>query len=123
MERTRWALLKDPDDLNDSQLEVLDTLRREWSPLHCCWQLTKALCDLYRLPPPQDSELHLDWWLALAFRCRIPAFVTLSKTIRSNRDLILAAVELGLSNSKLEGINSKIRLINNRGLRTPQRRR
>jgi transposase len=27
----------------------------------------------------------------------------------------MAAVELGLSNSKLEGLNSKIRLINHRG--------
>ena len=33
----------------------------------------------------------------------------------ANRDRILAAVELGLSNSKLEGLNSKIRLINHRG--------
>ena len=59
--------------------------------------------------------MHLDWWLAWACRCRIPSFVTLSKTIRANRDRILAAVELGLSNSKLEGLNSKIRLINHRG--------
>ena len=44
-----------------------------------------------------------------------------SKTIRANRDRILASVELGLSNSKLEGLNSKIRLINHRGYghRTP----
>ena len=35
--------------------------------------------------------------------------------MRSNRERILAAVELGLSNSKLEGLNSKIRLINHRG--------
>jgi transposase len=41
--------------------------------------------------------------------------VALSKTIRGHRDQILAAVELGLSNSKLEGLNSKIRLINHRG--------
>jgi transposase len=46
---------------------------------------------------------------------RVPSFVTLSKTIRANRDRVLAAVELGLSNSKLEGLNSKIRLINHRG--------
>jgi transposase len=32
-----------------------------------------------------------------------------------HRDEILAAVDLGLSNSKLEGLNSKIRLINHRG--------
>jgi transposase len=34
---------------------------------------------------------------------------------RKERDRILAAIELGLSNSKLEGLNSKIRLINHRG--------
>jgi transposase len=39
----------------------------------------------------------------------------LSRTIRRHRDQILAAVDLGLSNSKLEGLNSKIRLINHRG--------
>ena len=62
-----------------------------------------------------DAEYHLDWWLAWACRSRIPAFVTLSKTVRANRERVLAAVELGLSNSKLEGLNSKIRLINHRG--------
>jgi len=35
----------------------------------------------------------------------------MSKTVRANRDRILAAVELGQSDSKLEGPNSKIRLI------------
>ena len=64
---------------------------------------------------PLDAAYHLDWWLAWACRCRIPAFVTLSKTVRNNRERILAAIELGLSNSKLEGLNSKIRLINHRG--------
>jgi hypothetical protein len=39
--------------------------------------------------------------------------VALSKTLRANRECILAAAELGFS--KLEGLNSKIRLINHRG--------
>ena len=34
---------------------------------------------------------------------------------QANRERIINAVELGLSNSKLEGLNSKIRLINHRG--------
>ena len=115
VKHTRWALLKDPDALTDNQLEVLDALRRERSVLYRCWQLKEGLRDLYRLRRPNDAAVHLDWWLAWACRCRIPSFVTLSKTIRANRDRILAAVELGLSNSKLEGLNSKIRLINHRG--------
>lgn len=115
LKHTRWALLKDPDDLLDSQLAVLHELRRARSVLYRCWQLKEGLRDLYRLRRVEDAPRHLDWWLAWACRSRIPAFVTLSRTVRANRDRILAAVELGLSNSKLEGLNSKIRLINHRG--------
>jgi transposase len=115
IKHTRWALLKDPDALKPSQLAVLDELRRRRSVLYRCWQLKEGIRDLYRLRKPSDAADHLDWWLAWACRCRIPAFVTLSKTVRANRERILAAVELGLSNSKLEGLNSKIRLINHRG--------
>lgn len=115
VKHTRWALLKDPDNLNDSQLAVLHDLRRSRSVLYRCWQLKEGLRDLFRLRRVQDAPEHLDWWLAWACRSRIPSFVTLSKTVRANRERILAAIELGLSNSKLEGLNSKIRLINHRG--------
>ncbi len=115
VKRTRWALLKDPGDLNDAQLDVLASLRRERSVLYRCWQLKEGLRDLYRLADPADAPRHLDWWLAWACRSRIHSFVALSKTVRANRQRILAAVELGLSNSRLEGLNSKIRLINHRG--------
>lgn len=115
VKHTRWALLKDPDHLKPSQLEVLHELRRSNSVLYRCWQLKEGLRDLYRLAHPTEAPAHLDWWLAWACRSRIPAFVTLAKTVRANRERILAAVELGLSNSKLEGLNSKIRLINHRG--------
>jgi len=115
VKHTRWALLKDPEHLLDSQLAVLHELRRSRSALYRCWQLKEALRDLYRLRRPTDAAEHLDWWLAWACRSRIPSFVALSKTVRANRQRIIAAVELGLSNSKLEGLNSKIRLINHRG--------
>jgi transposase len=115
VKNTRWALVKDPDHLNDAQLDVLHTLRRERSALYRCWQLKEGLRDLYRLRRPEHASRHLDWWLAWASRSRIPSFVKLARTVRANRDRILAAVELDLSNSKLEGLNSKIRLINHRG--------
>lgn len=114
IKHTRWALLKDPGNLKPSQLDVLHELRASRSVLYRCWQLKEGIRDLYRLRPADAAE-HLDWWLAWACRCRISAFITLSRTVRKNRERILAAVELGLSNSKLEGLNSKIRLINHRG--------
>ncbi len=115
VKRTRWALVKDPDNLTDHQLETLDTLRKRGSVLFRAWLLKEHLRDLYRLHNPADAAAHLDHWLAWASRSRIPAFVKLAKTVRANRGRILDAIELGLSNSKLEGINSKIRLINHRG--------
>lgn len=106
VKHTRWPLLKDPEDLTDDQHDVFDQLRRERSVLYRCWQLKEALRDLFRLRQPQDAPLHLDWWLAWACRSRIPSFVKLSKTVRANRERILAAVELGLSNSKLSTARS-----------------
>jgi transposase len=115
VKHTRWALLKDPAALTDQQQATLDRLRRSRHVLFRAWALKEELRDLYRLPEGHRADAHLDAWLARACRCRIPAMVALSKTIRTHRQQILAAVQLGLSNSKLEGLNSKIRLINHRG--------
>jgi transposase len=45
----------------------------------------------------------------------IPAFANLVRRIEKHADAIIAAVELGLSNSRLESINAKIQLIQRRG--------
>jgi transposase len=84
---------------------ALDEVRR------AAWNHARRAGGIVRRP-----DDHLDAWLARACRCRIPAMVALSKTVRAHRPQILAAVELGLSNSKLEGLSSKIRLINHRGI-------
>jgi len=114
IKHTRWALIKDPDALNEDQLSILHDLRKQRSALYRAWQLKEGLRDLYRVDPA-DAPAHLEWWLRWAARSRIPAFVSLARTVRVERERILAAIELGLSNSKLEGLNSKIRLINHRG--------
>lgn len=115
LKASRWALLKDPARLSPTEQETLADLRRQRHVLWRAWELKESLRDLYRLPPGRRPDAHLDGWLARACRSRIPAMVKLSRTLRANREEILAAVELGLSNSKLEGLASKIRLVNHRG--------
>ena len=46
-----------------------------------------------------------------ARRCRIDAFVALQRRIVKHKDSILAAIEHGLSNGRIESVNTKIRLI------------
>ena len=115
IKHTRWALLKDPANWTEAQRDQIVELRRARHVLFRAWVLKEELRDLYRLPPGQRPDAHLDRWLARASRSRIPAMLALSRTVRKHRESILAAVDLGLSNSKLEGLNSKIRLINHRG--------
>lgn len=115
IKHTRWALLKDPDNWTDKQREQIKQLRRARHVLFRAWVLKEELRDLYRLPPGRRPDAHLDAWLARASRSKIPAMLALSRTVRKNREAVLAAVDLGLSNSKLEGLNSKIRPINHRG--------
>ena len=107
VKHTRWALLKDPAALTDQQQAALDRLRRTRHVLFRAWALKEELRDLYRLPEGRRPDAHLDAWLARACRCRIPAMVALSKTIRTHRQQILAAVDLGLSNSKLEASTAR----------------
>ena len=50
----------------------------------------------------------------MASRTRLKPFVNLARTIREHRDRILAAIRLGLSNARLDGLTSKVRLIPHR---------
>jgi transposase len=69
---------------------------------------------LYHLDDPALAPPHLDAWLAWATRSRLDPFVRLARTLRAHRDGILAAIRLRLTNGRLEGLNSKIRLISHR---------
>ena len=53
----------------------------------------------------------LDHWLAWACRCRLDPFVRLARTITEQRAGIIAAIEHGLSNARIEQANTRIRLI------------
>ena len=64
---------------------------------------------------PPDAAAYLKAWCTSALRSRIKAFTNLVRRIRKHFDAIIAAIQLGLSNSRLEGINAKIRLIQRRG--------
>ena len=59
------------------------------------------------------------WRTDRALRSRITGFRNLVRRLRKHFDAIIASVHLGLSNSRLEGINAKIRVIQRRGYGHP----
>jgi transposase len=75
--------------------------------------LKEQLRQIYRLPADAAIAL-LDEWIAWARRCRLAPFVKLAKTITKQRAGIVAAIEHGLSNARVEAINTQIRMITRR---------
>lgn len=113
---TRWALRTGENKLTDKKRELVNQITRTHRHIGRAWTLKEQLRDLYRLDhSPEEARQHLKAWITAAKRSRIPAFVVLGKRLQEHFDAILAAVELGISNALIEGINAKIRLINARG--------
>lgn len=109
---SRWALLKNPEDLTEAQAAQLGRIRRSrggiWRAYEMKEQFRAILAgDLSR----DEAGVLLDRWCARASRSRMAAFVKVAKTMRQRRDMILNAIEHGLSNGRVEGMNTKVRLL------------
>lgn len=113
VKKTRWLLLKAPENLDDEEVDKLELVRRANRPLYRAYLLKEALRDIYD-GSARRAKKRLRAWLAWAARSRLPAFVKLGRTLRLHQDGVLAAIEHGLSNGRLEGLNNKIRLLSHR---------
>ncbi len=108
----RWALLKNPEDLTDTQARTLAGIRRHGGALWRAYQRKEELRAVFAGDLDEhDTADMLDRWCARAQRSRLEPFVKAARTIRAHRDGILAAIRLGLSNARLEGLNQRVRLI------------
>ena len=113
--RVRTALRSAFEDLSDTQQAVIARLRRLRHSLFRAWELKESLRDLYRVVDPQRAVAYLKRWITRAKRSRLRPMIVLAGTIERNFDGIIAAVELGLSNSVVEGVNGRVRLIQRLG--------
>lgn len=111
---TRWSLLKAPGKQTAKQLALLADVQNANRSLYRAFLLKEELRLLYQLEDSRSAPEHLDAWLAWASRSKLDPFVKLARTIRLHRDGILAAIRLKLTNGRLEGLNSRIRLISHR---------
>ena len=109
----RYALWKNPENLTDRQAAKLSSVQKTNAGLYRAYLLKEQLRQIYRLPAEQAIGL-LDEWIAWARRCRLASFVKLARTITKQRAGIVAAIEHGLSNARVEAINTQIRMITRR---------
>lgn len=114
VKHTRWSLLKAPERQTVNQLatlyEVQQANRGSTAPSCCAKSSGCSTTSTTRCSRPRSSTPG-------SHGRRAPGSGRSSRfarTLRSHRAGILAAIRLGLSNGRLEGLNSKIGLISHR---------
>lgn len=108
----RWALLKNPDNLTDKQTAQLARIRANRGGIWRAYEMKEQFRSLFSGDLTRDqAAVRLDAWCARAQRSRLAPFVKVARTIRARRELILNAIEHHISNGRVEGLNTKVRLI------------
>lgn len=117
----RYALWKNPEDLTERQGAKLAQIAETNKRLYRAYLLKEQLRQVFALKGAAGIAL-LDRWLKWARRCRIPSFVKLAKSITKHRPGIEAALTHGLSNARVESVNTKLRLLTRIafGFRSPE---
>jgi len=110
LKSSRFALWKNPENLTTRQQAKLAWIAKTDPRLHRAYLLKEGLRLVFQLDHSEAPDA-LETWIGWARRCRIPAFVQLQKRIVKHKTSILAAIEHGLSNGRIESVNTKIRLI------------
>jgi transposase len=106
----RYALWKNPENLNAHQRAKLALIAQTNKPLYKAYLLKEQFRQVFKLKGERGKRL-LEAWLQWARRCRLRPFVTLAKAITKNRPGIEATLDLGLSNALVESVNTRIRLL------------
>ncbi len=108
--RSRYALWKNPDDLNARQRHQLDWIAKTDPRLWRAYLLKEGLRYVFAVKGTEGKEA-LERWLSWARRSQLPSFIELTKKITRHRAAIDANLEHGLSQGLIESTNTKIRLL------------
>jgi transposase len=106
--------VEEPREPHHPQQHKLAEIQKTNHKLYRGYLLQEQLRQIYRLPADAAIRL-LDGWLKWARRCRLAPFVKLARTITDQHAGIVAAIQHGLSNARVEAINTQIRLLARRG--------
>lgn len=109
---SRWALLKNPEDLTETQATQLQRIRRNRGGIWRAYEMKEQYRSIFSGDiAASEAVALLDRWIARASRSRLAPFVKVARTMRERRGLIVNALEQKISNGRVEGLNTKVRLL------------
>jgi transposase len=112
----RWCLLKNPENLTDSQeVKLAELLRYNLRSVRA-YLLKEQLQLLWDYLSPYWAGLYLDRWCQQVMRSRLEPLKKVARSLRSHRELILNwfRAKKTISAGVVEGLNNKLKLTTRR---------
>ena len=109
MKSSKYPLLMNPDSLSETSQAKLSQILLENRRLATAYRLKEELRLIFKLQP-EEVRSALMKWRRRAWSSRNPLLVDLQRKIKRHMDAIIATVEHGLSNARVEATNNKIKL-------------
>ena len=114
LKNTRFALQKNPWNLDAIETGKLADVQRTNEPLYRAYLLKESLAAILDRRQPKVASRLLEDWESWAAHSKLAPFAKLARTIRKYHDGIIAYVATGMSNGRTEGLNGKARTITRR---------
>lgn len=106
----KYALGKNPENLTEYQSSCLDSIKEIYPRMFRGYQLKEGLRAVFRAEDDK-VETELNRWLSWACRSKLEPFVELSRKIRRHKSLILDTIKYKISNSRVESMNNRIKVL------------
>jgi transposase len=105
---SRYAFLKNPENLTEKQDETLTKLSHYRLKTGKAYLIKLALQDVYFAPTRESAETQLKIWYNWAIRSQIEQVKKVARTVKDHWNGILAWFDSKLSNGFLEAVNGLI---------------
>lgn len=111
---TRFAVRRRAENLRPGDRTILDALQRDNHDIYRAWLLVEQLRAVYQAATFDDAMVLLDDWIFAALTSGLAPFIRCALTLDLHRELVVNAITQRLSNARLEGMNSTVRLLSHR---------
>jgi transposase len=111
---TRFLLRRRADTLPPGARSVLEELEQTNQGVYRGWLLLDQLRAVFVAPSREEARELLDAWVLAAATSELEPFVRTAITLDQHADEVANAVVLGITNARLEAMNSTVRLMSHR---------
>ena len=105
---SRYAVLKNPENVTEKQEETLGMLCRSRLRTGRAYLIKLALQEVYFAPTREEAEARLKRWYSWAIRSQIEQVKSVAKTVKNHWHGILSWFDSHLSNGFIEAVNGLI---------------